>query len=204
MRGRALLDILVEDLVAQGSRRIILCVGHMKEQIISHFSGRRDADFLFSEETAPLGTGGAVKNAAEFIRSDPFLVMNGDSMCSVNLQALLEFHHARDADLTMVVVEDRTRGDAGAIRLGADYRIVSFHEKPVPGSAVSGHINAGVYLVRRAMLDSWPRKYPFSLENDVFPGVADGGRCFGFVAAGSVVDIGTPERYRRAQSDRPK
>src|SRR5690349_21298843 len=82
VRGRALLDILVEDLVAQGLRRIILCVGHMKEQIISHFSGRRDADFLFSEETAPLGTGGAVKNAAEFIRSDPFLVMNGDSMCS--------------------------------------------------------------------------------------------------------------------------
>jgi D-glycero-alpha-D-manno-heptose 1-phosphate guanylyltransferase len=201
VRGRALLDILVDDLVAQGLRRVILCVGHLKEQIIEHFSDRREADFLFSEETAPLGTGGAVKNAGGFIQSDPFLVMNGDSICRVDLKALLEFHHARDADLTMVVAEDPERGDVGAIRLGTDCRILSFHEKPAPGSRVPGHINAGIYLFKRTLLDSWLRKYPLSLEHDVFPQLADDGRCFGFAVTGSVVDIGTPERYRRVQSN---
>ncbi len=201
VRGRALLDILVDDLVAQGLRRVIFCVGHLKEQIIAHFSGRCEADFVFSEETAPLGTGGAVKNAEGLIQSDPFLVMNGDSICSVDLHALLEFHHARGADVTMVVAQDRERGDAGAIGLAADSRIRSFNEKPAPGSAVSGHINAGIYLVKRALLDSRPRGYPFSLEHDVFPQLADNGRCFGFAVAGAVVDIGTPDRYRRTQGD---
>jgi NDP-sugar pyrophosphorylase family protein len=201
VRGRALLDILVDDLLAQGFRRVIFCVGHMKEQIIAHFSGRTEADFVFSEETTPLGTGGAVKNAAGLIQSDPLLVMNGDSICRVDLRALLEFHYAHDADLTIVVAEDRERSDAGAIGLATDNRIRSFHEKPSPGSAVPGHINAGIYLVKRALLDSWPRKYPFSLEHDVFPHLADNGRCFGFPVVGSVADIGTPERYRRMQND---
>ena len=201
VRGRALLDILVDDVVAQGIRRVIFCVGHLKEQIIAHFSGRREADFVFSEETTPLGTGGAVKNAAGLIGSDPFLVMNGDSICRVDLHTLLEFHYTNGAELTIVVAQDRERGDAGAIGLATDSRIRSFNEKPLTGSTVPGHINAGIYLVKRALLDSWPRAYPFSLEHDVFPQLVGNGRCFGFAVAGAVVDIGTPERYRRAQSD---
>jgi NDP-sugar pyrophosphorylase family protein len=200
VRGRALLDILVDDLVSQGLRRIILCVGHLKEQIIAHFSDRHDADFLFSEETAPLGTGGAIKNGERLIRSDPFLVMNGDSICRVDLRALLAFHHTHRADLSMVVAEDPDRGDAGKIGLATDYRIRSFHEKPPPGSSSPAHINAGIYLFRRAMLESWPRRYPFSLEHDVFPQLALDRRCFGFAATGLVFDIGTPERDRKMQS----
>jgi D-glycero-alpha-D-manno-heptose 1-phosphate guanylyltransferase len=195
---RALLDILVEDLVVQGVRRIILCVGYLKEQIIAHFSGRTEASFLFSEETAPLGTGGAVRNAARLIESDPLLIMNGDSLCRFDLQALLAFHQVNSAALTIVVAQDRERHDVGTIRLAQDRRIRVFSEK---GNADGGpgYINAGIYLMRRGLIESWRRGDPLSLEYDVLPRLVASERCFGFVVSSQVIDIGTPERYQRAQ-----
>ena len=204
VQGRALLDILVDDIVGQGIRRIIFCVGYLKEQIIAHFSGRPEAEFLFSQETSPLGTGGAVKHATGLIRSDPLLVMNGDSICRVDLLQLLAFHTAHTADLTLVVAQDRERRDAGTMVIAPDGRICSFAEKPDAPRAGTGWINAGIYLVRRELPDAWQDKYPFSLEYDVFPQLAAGRRCFGFTTSSEVVDIGTPERYRRAQSDLPR
>ena len=65
--GRPFLDILVEDLLKQGFRRIIFCVGHLKEQIIARYKSRDDAEYLFSQEDVPLGTGGAVQNALPLV-----------------------------------------------------------------------------------------------------------------------------------------
>lgn len=198
--GRALLDILVDDVLAQGVRRVIFCVGHLKEQIISHFSARPEAEFLFSTETSPLGTGGAVKHAARMIVSNPFLVMNGDSICRVDLRQLLAFHKSHAADATIVVAPDHERRDAGTIGIDPEGRISSFDEKPAAGAG-TGLINAGIYLLRRELPDAWQTAYPFSLEYDVFPQMAAGRRCFGFGTENKVVDIGTPERYQRAQID---
>jgi NDP-sugar pyrophosphorylase family protein len=204
VNGRPLLDILVDDVIHQGVRRIILCVGHLSEQIIEHFSGRADAEFLFSAETTPLGTGGAIKHAAGKIRSDPFLAMNGDSICRVELREFLAFHNSHAADATIVVAPDTERRDAGTIGMGADGRIASFDEKLAAADAGTGLINAGIYLFKRELPEAWDRDYPFSLEYDVFPQIAAGARCFGFRTANKVVDIGTPERYRRAQDDLAK
>lgn len=198
VNGRALLDILVDDLIAQGVRRIILCVGHLKEQIIEHFGGRTDAKFLFSEETSPLGTGGAIKHASGMIKSEPFLAMNGDSVCRIDLHQLLAFHNSHAADATIVVAPDSERRDAGTIGIDPDGRIFSFDEKAAGGT---GLINAGIYLFKGGLPDSWRNEYPFSLEYNVFPQLAVGRRCFGFSTANKVVDIGTPERYQQAQND---
>ena len=61
--GKPFLDILVEDLVQQGFQRIIFCVGHLKEQVIDRYKTRKDAEYFFSQEDIPLGTGGAVQES---------------------------------------------------------------------------------------------------------------------------------------------
>ena len=51
------LDLLINDLVAQGCRRIILGTGYLSEQIESHIKKRNDANYLISFEKLTLGTG---------------------------------------------------------------------------------------------------------------------------------------------------
>ena len=58
--GKPFLDIVVDELVRQGLKRIIFCVGHLKEQIIDRYAARSDAEYRFSAEEVALGTGGAV------------------------------------------------------------------------------------------------------------------------------------------------
>ena len=203
IQGRPFLDVLVDDLLLQGLRRFVLCVSHQREQIVAHFQSRNDAEFLFSEEPRPLGTGGAVRHALPLIRSNPFLLLNGDSYCQVNLDALLDFHIARKAQASMVVTAARGRNDGGNIERAADGRITSFREKASVSSEHPPLINAGIYVLPRDLPSAWQAPDPFSLERDVFPPLATAGDCFGFLVDSEVIDIGTPERYANAQQQLP-
>lgn len=199
--GRPFLDILVEDLIRQGFRRFILCVGHLKGQIIDRYKARNDAEFLFSLESSPLGTGGALRNALPLIRSHPVLVVNGDSYCCVEYRNLLQFHSERSAAATLVLTEPEKRRDGGLVRVDETHRILSFAEKSGP-PGFRGLISAGIYLLQIDAIGLKSLVPPFSLEHDVFPSLVNSKLCFGFIIAGPLVDIGTPERYRKADEDR--
>lgn len=203
IEGRPFLDLLVDELVAQGLRRFILCVGHHGNQIVDHFHRRREGEFLFSQELSPLGTGGAVRQALPLICSNPFLVMNGDSYCPVDLASLLHFHRSSRADATLVVTEARDRNDGGCIELTAEGHISAFREKAPRESAGPSLINAGVYVMERRLFANWTQPGPLSLERDLFPVLASEGNCFGFPVSAEVIDIGTPERYFDAQRRLP-
>jgi D-glycero-alpha-D-manno-heptose 1-phosphate guanylyltransferase len=198
IHGRPFLDLLIDDLVAQQITRIILCVGYLREQIISRYRARSDAEFLFSEETVPLGTGGAVRGAAGLVRSDLVLILNGDSFCKVRFSDFLAFHESKRADISMVVSDPGGRTDGGSVDVADDGRILRFVEK---SAAVDRTplINAGIYLMPKSLPTTWTFPAPFSLESDVFPRAAVDGHCFGFRVNSEVIDIGTPERYREAQ-----
>jgi len=200
IRGRPFLDILIDDLTRQGFRRFILCVGHRGDQIVAHLRSRADAEFVFSEERVPLGTGGAIRHAAHLLHSDPFLALNGDSLCRIDYERFIAFHRERNAAASIAVAPARGRSDGGTVELADDARIVRFREKASDASAASAYINAGIYLLHRDLPASWPQSDPFSLERDVFPQLVSGKNCHGFVVDAEVVDIGTPERYVEAQS----
>jgi NDP-sugar pyrophosphorylase family protein len=195
IRGRPFLDILVEKLLNSGFKRIIFCVGHLKEQIINRFKLRNDAKFLFSEESFPLGTGGAVENALSLVCSDSILVLNGDSICDVNYNKFIQFHYAKNSSATFVLTNRQERDDGGNVIIDEKNRIQSFQEKKNDGKESNIFINAGVYLLELNNLRSSQLKPPFSLEYDLFPFLTRTKACYGFVIKSQLVDIGTPERY---------
>lgn len=195
--GRPFLDLLTDRLARRGLRRFILCTGYRGEQIAARYAQRGDADFVVSLEDRPLGTAGAVRLAAQYLRSDPFLVLNGDSFCELDYEAFRRFHEGKRATLSIVVVPPGERDDVGTVALTGDGAIASFSEKA--GRRKRASINAGIYLMRRSLVEGLPARIPLSLERDVFPQVVRRGGCYGFPVAGPVVDIGTPERYLAAQ-----
>lgn len=195
IRGRPFLDILIDYLRDQGMHRIIMCVSHGRHKIIEHCRRRRDVEFLFSEEPVPMGTGGAIRQAAGLVQGDSFLAMNGDSLCRVDLRAFRAFHTKNSSPFSVVLADSRGRADGGNVELGPDGRVTRFSEK----SGVGAFISAGIYLVQSGLPQEWAMPCPFSLELDVIPGLVATKRCFGFAADSNLTDIGTPQRYADAQ-----
>ena len=197
INNRPFLDILIEHVSSYGFKRFILCTGYKADFIQKYYnSANIPQTILFSEETIPLGTGGAVKNAEKFIQSNPFLVMNGDSFCPINMYEFVDFHKQNDSFLSMVIVESENLKDFGLLALDRSQKIINFKEK-IEREGKS-YINAGIYLFDKDVLTMIPQHVKYSLEYDLFPKLV-GGEFYGFITKENLMDIGTPERYEHAK-----
>ncbi len=197
--GRPFLELPLRQLRRHGFHRVILAVGYRQDAIRSYFGEHAfGLELKYSAESSPLGTGGALRNAADLVPSETFLVMNGDSYTAVDLNSLVLRHDETKADISVVVVPADERNDSGSVFLDANGDLAQFAEKQGPWSAP--YINAGIYVFSRAIIHSIPAGTQVSLEKDLFPRWIQQGACIkAFIHPGACVDIGTPDRYRMAQ-----
>ena len=66
--GRPFLSYLLDQVGAAGIRRVVLCTGYLGDQIRTVFGDTyEEIDLVYSHETEPLGTGGALRLAYEKI-----------------------------------------------------------------------------------------------------------------------------------------
>lgn len=196
--GRPLLHVLIDQTQKWGFKRFILCIGHQGHIIRQYFKDIQaftNIKILFSEEVEPLGTGGAIKNAEEIVRSDPFLVMNGDTLSNLKLDDFINFHKKLDADLSIALTAQRNKSEYGSVQLDSSSRILNFQEKRQNSTS---QISMGIYIFNKNILNFIPQECSYSLEHDLFPNILNL-RCFGFISNAAFKDIGTPERYRSIQ-----
>ena len=194
--NRPFLDILIDYLTDAGFRRCILCTGYMGDLIKQHYQNKKGfLQIIFSEERSPLGTAGAIKNAERFIGTSPFLVVNGDSYCEVDLKGFLGFHLEMKALASIVLASIEDAGDYGNVTLGKQHRIVGFVEKA--GCRKDTFISAGIYLFQKDILSLIPAEQNYSLEKEFFPAIVNK-EFYGYLCDKALIDIGTPQRYRKA------
>lgn len=192
------LDIIIDYMAGFGFRRFILGLGYKAEAFKKYYRDfkSKDLEIEFCEEKTPLGTGGAVKKAKNLIRSRSFLVLNGDSFCKFEPLDLLRFHKMKKAVVSILLRKVSSGADYGMVKLDKTNRIVDFNEKNSQSKKCL--INAGVYVFDKKVFDLMPRAKAFSLERDFFPKLPPGKNCFGYTKTGFFIDIGTPERYLKA------
>lgn len=197
--GRPFLELLLRQLRRHEFQRAILAVGYQAEVIRSYFGGNSlDLRLSYSVESSPLGTGGAIRNAADLVESEIVLIMNGDSYTEVDLAGILAAHHESKADAHLVLVPADDRNDSGSVRMDDSGKILGFEEKA--GAFHTPYVSAGIYLMQRQMLYDIPSGHEVSLEKDILPRWLREGRYIqGFVFQGKCMDIGTPQRFREAQ-----
>jgi D-glycero-alpha-D-manno-heptose 1-phosphate guanylyltransferase len=178
-------------------RRIILALGHRADGVLEAIDGLVPPEITIipSIEAEPLGTAGALRHALPLIKSDIVLVTNGDSFVNADLSALLAFHVASRARITMALSEVPDVGRYGAVCVDAAGCVTDFREKRVDVTG-PGMINAGVYLIEREVIANLPAGN-ISLEKDVFPKYCGRG-LYGMKSGNSFIDIGTPDDYSRA------
>lgn len=202
LAGRPLLAYLLDALRRAGVERAILACGYRAEAIRDAFGTEADGLALeYVVEPKPLGTGGALRLASEGI-GNPFMAVNGDQVLDVDLRSLVRVHFDRGAKVTLLlkVVDDARR--YGVVRVDPKGRVVGFVEKPTETSVGAGAlVNAGVYTLDPKVLEVVPLGSSASFEKDVLPGLVRKGCVFGRNLPGYWLDVGTPESYRRAESE---
>jgi len=201
--GEPFLNRLLDQLAAAGCARVVLCTGHLGEQIEAEL-GREHAGMVlcYSREERPLGTGGALRLALPLLADPAVLVLNGDSYVDVDLAGFVaRARHRGRAALLAVAVADTLRygrlefaatPDAGAT--GDASLVVGLREKGVPGP---GAINAGIYWLPRLVLAGLPAGEPLSFETDVLPQLVATGLPAERHEA-PFLDIGVPADYAAA------
>jgi len=196
--GVPFLQLLLEDLKAQGIGEVILGTGYMADRVQAFFRCGEEFGLrlVYSREDEPLGTGGALK-LAEPLLSDPVVVLNGDSYVEWSLAAIRALFAQKDASVVMILQAVADVARYGSVTIEPDGRVTEFVEKGTRGG--TGLINAGVYLVRKEIVAALPAGEAVSLERDVFPRLLRG-KVYGLVSKGLFIDIGVPADLARAQT----
>jgi D-glycero-alpha-D-manno-heptose 1-phosphate guanylyltransferase len=198
IHGRPFLAYLFDQLINAGIFRVVLCLGFGSRQIRECFGeSYRGLCIVHSEEPTPLGTAGALRLALPILRSNPVLVINGDSYCEVDLESFWTSHQKRRASVSMVLARVPDTDRFGRIELGARDAVISFQEKG--NTSGDGLINAGLYLIDRALIDEIPADISCSLEREIFPSWIGRG-FYGFATTAKFLDIGTPEAYASSEA----
>jgi NDP-sugar pyrophosphorylase family protein len=152
-------------------------------------------------EPSPLGTGGAIRYAAQGI-DDTLVVFNGDVMTSVDVKAVVALHRQHQAKATIVLTPVDNPSAYGLVETESDGRVRRFLEKPNPDEITCDTINAGIYVLEPDTFDRIPRDVSYSIERGYFPSLIERNETFlAYIDRGYWIDIGTPEKYVQVHRD---
>ena len=201
---RSLLEWVVGRLASQGIGRVVLSLGYRPDAFVDAYPDGRcaDTDLIYAVEPEPLGTAGAVRFAAESVGvDDTFVVLNGDVLTDFDVRRLLDHHRRLGVEASIALHPVADPSAFGVVDLDERGLVRHFVEKPPSGTAPSNLISAGTYVLEPAVLDLIPGGRAVSIEREVFPTLAAGGRLAGLADAGYWLDTGTPELLLTANLD---
>ncbi len=196
----------VEHLRRAGVERIVFSCGYRPREIEEYFGdgSARGIAMAYVVDPEPLGTAGAIANAAPVLADEDTFVLNGDILTDLDLGALVAHHRRLGAEATIALTPVDDASAFGLVRTDADGHVTAFVEKPGPGDLIPGEplrINAGTYVLSPAARAAIPRGRPVSIERDTFPLLAARGGVGAIPSECYWRDIGTPASYRDAHLD---
>jgi mannose-1-phosphate guanylyltransferase len=199
--NKPVMEHIIELLAYHNIKEIIVNLHNQPHLIESYFGdGRRwGVHITYSLERELLGTAGAVRRMASHF-DDTFVVMMGDAITDLDLEAMVAFHRERKAQATIALhpVDDPTL--FGVVQVHASGRILRFQEKPTREEALSNLANMGVYIFEPSILDLIPPRTMYDFGHHLFPLLLEKGVPFyGYQADCYWSDIGTFSEYRRTQ-----
>lgn len=190
---KSIIDHNIDRLIDYGVKHISVTVNYLKEQLEEHFAEPRgEVQVQTVREPKFLGTIGSIRFVKEF-HNDTILVMNSDLFTNINYEDFYLHFKEHNADMSVAAVPYDVDIPLGVLNLEGR-NITGLTEKPHFGY----YANAGIYLIKRSVLDLIPDNIMFHSTDLVEALIKAGGKVIRFPLNGTWIDIGTPQEYRRA------
>lgn len=152
-------------------------------------------------ENTPLGTGGSVKNAEDFL-DDTFIIISGDALTDIDIDKALDYHRLKKSKATLVLKKVPVPLEYGVVITDENGRIASFMEKPSWGEVFSDTINTGIYILEPEVLDYYKKGDNFDFSKDLFPKLLrDKIPMYGYITGDYWNDIGDLKVYKEVNFD---
>ena len=202
MAGRTLIERVLDWLRHEGITNVVLNLHHRPETITSVVGDGTHLGLRvrYSWEDPLLGSAGGPRRALPLLDADPFLIVNGDTLCEVDLAPMVTAHVQRGAAVTLAVIPNPARERYNGIVLDDDDRVTGFVPKGHTDS--TWHfvgvqvVNAGVFA---ALPDGVPAETIAGLYGELL--TTQFGAIQGWRVDQPFVDVGTPRDYWRAVLD---
>jgi mannose-1-phosphate guanylyltransferase len=186
-----------------GIHTLVLATSYLAEVFTPYFGdgAKWGMKILYAVEKEPLGTGGAIRNAAELLgRDEPVVIFNGDVLSRHSIADQIAFHRKNEADVTLHLIDVADARAFGCVPTDSDGRVTAFLEKM--DNPVTNSINAGCYVFSPSVIDQIPLGKVVSVERETFPALVSSGRpVFGYKEQSYWLDVGTPAALFKGSRD---
>lgn len=181
-----ILEIIICQLRKAGFTDITLTLGYLAHLFEAYFGNgeRLGINITYSYEDTPLGTAGPLTLIEGL--DEPFLMMNGDLLTSLDFADLYNYHIERNAMVTMALYPKEINIDFGVIEVDAESRIRGSREKP----HFTYLINMGIYIVSPKAVKLIPYNQPYSFMDLIEDLKARGDSLYGYQFNGDWMDLG--------------
>ncbi len=189
-----ILEVVVRQLKRAGFDDITLAVGYLAELLMAYFGDgeKLGVRIHYSREDEPLGTAGPLALVQGL--AEPFLMMNGDLLTSIDYGRLWQAHAARRAIATLVTFQRDVQIDLGVIETDDEGRVRGYIEKPTYHYTVS----TGIYVFEPSVLRYISPRARMDLPELILKLLADGQQVATYPFRGIWLDIGRIDDYQRA------
>ena len=189
-----ILEVVLRQLKSYGFKKITISVGHLADLIQTFFGdgSKLGIDITYCMEDEPLGTAGSLSLVDNL--TDPFLVMNGDLLTTIDYSAMVKKHINSTAAATIGVFPRQVKIDFGVLELGEKGELLEYKEKPLLNYLVS----MGVNVFDKSVLEFIPRGKYLDIPTLMINLKKAGKPVLTFRSECEWLDIGRPDDYEQA------
>jgi len=201
INGRPLLSIWLETCERLGIEEVLINTHYLADKVQAWaLNEKTSVRIRLSHEPRLLGSAGTVAANRDFVGdAEDFFVFYADNLVHADLESLKTFHCQHQSLITLGLFQTAAPEACGIVTVDNTGCVTSFEEKPVrPRSDLA---NTGIYICRQAVLEYLPKRGFADFGKDVLPRLV--GRMWGTALNGYLIDVGTPDNYRKALEDWP-
>lgn len=195
--GKPIIDYNIDNLLRHGVEHINVTTNYLAEQIEAHFAqpiGTDQVQVRCVREPKFLGTMGSIKFIPDW-HNDTILVMNSDLFTNIDLEDFYLHFKKHDADMSVAAVPYNVTVPYGIFEIENTREIKGIKEKP----NFHYYANAGIYLIRREVLDRIPDGKFFNATDLMEQLIEQQRRVIRYPLSGYWIDIGKPDDFHKVQ-----